>query len=102
MEMLPPAPSVVVDCPLADEEEEDDQSVTSTALGIESSATSFTAPRHVLLELDDEGDLQTIHDDVDGDARTTSSRFWGVRWDRRNRTRPWRTPTSSPDRRRRS
>ena len=57
--MLPPAPSVVVDSPLADEEEDDDQSVTSTALGIESSATSFTAPRHVLLELDDEGDLQT-------------------------------------------
>ena len=37
----------------------------------------------------------------DGDAlTTTSSRFWGVRWDRRNRTRPWRTPTSSPDQRR--
>ena len=32
------------------EHDDDDQSVTSTALGIESSATSFTAPRHVLLE----------------------------------------------------
>ena len=36
----------VVASPLADEEDDDDQSVTSTALGIESSATSFTAPRH--------------------------------------------------------
>ena len=43
--------------------DDDDQSVTSAAFGIESSATSFTehdgalhaaAPRHVLLELDDE------------------------------------------------
>ena len=42
MEMLPPAPSVVVDSPLADEEDADDQSVTSAAFGIESSATSFT------------------------------------------------------------
>ena len=49
--------------------DDDDQSVTSAALGIESSATSFTehsgalhaaAPRHVLLELDDEGDLRSI------------------------------------------
>ena len=47
--------------------DDDDQSVTSAAFGIESSATSFTAPRHVLLELDD-----------DGDALTTSSRFWGA------------------------
>ena len=49
--------------------DDDDQSVTSAALGIESSATSFTggitAPRHVLLELDDdEGDLQSL----DGDS----------------------------------
>jgi hypothetical protein len=105
MEMLAPAPSVVVDSPLADEEDDDDQSVTSTALGIESSATSFTggitAPRHVLLELDDdEGDLQSLDGDStiaydsgdgtvdyegDGDAPpTTSSRFWGVCWDRRS------------------
>ena len=43
--------------------DDDDQSVTSAALGIESSATSFTEhsgalhaalPRHVLLELDDD------------------------------------------------
>ena len=49
--MLAPAPSAVIDSPLADEEDDDDQSVTSTALGIESSATSFTggitALRHV-------------------------------------------------------
>ena len=38
----------------------------------------------MLLELDDEGDLQTIHDD-DGGARTTSSRFWGVSWDRKKK-----------------
>ena len=73
----------VVASPLADEEDDDDQSVTSTALGIESSATSFTAPRHVLLELDDEGDLQTIHDE--GGAGTTSSRFWGVTWNRKRK-----------------
>ena len=63
-------------------EEDDDQSVTSAAFGIESSATSFTAPRHVLLELDDEGDLQTI---LDGGARTATSRFWGVHWNRKSR-----------------
>ena len=98
METLPPAPSVVAS-PLADEEDVDDQSVTSTALGIESSATSFTehsgalhaaVPRHVLLELDDEKELrsidggttvaydpgaETIDYEGDGDA-LTSSRFW--------------------------
>ncbi len=67
--------------------DDDDQSVTSAAFGIESSATSFTAPRHVLLELDDEGDLQTIHDG-EGGAWATSSRFWGVHWDRQ--TKKWR------------
>ena len=53
--------------------DDDDQSVTSAALGIESSATSFTehsgalhaaAPRHVLLELDDEEDLRSINGDT--------------------------------------
>ena len=60
MEMLPPAiaiPSEGVD--------DDDQSVTSAALGIASSATSFSehsgashaaAPCHVLLALDDEAE----------------------------------------------
>ena len=75
MEMLPPAPC---------DDDDDDQSVTSAAFGIESSATSFTAPRHVLLELDDEGDLQTILD-ADGGARTATSRFWGVHWNRKSR-----------------
>jgi len=62
----------------------------------------MTAPRHVLLELDDDGDLQTVHEDNDDrsvssealcisssatsfsedGARTTSSRFWGVTWNR--------------------
>ena len=68
--------------PAPSENDEDDQSVTSAAFGIESSATSFTAPRHVLLELDDEGDLQTI---LDGGARTATSRFWGVHWNRKSR-----------------
>ena len=79
--------------------DDDDQSVTSAALGIESSATSFMAPRHVLLELDDEKELrsidggttvaydpgaETIDYEGDGDA-LTSSRFWGVTWDRRRK-----------------
>ena len=55
----------VVASPRTEEDDDDDQSVTSAAFGIESSSTSFTAPRHVLLELDDEGDLQTMHDDDD-------------------------------------
>ena len=57
----------------------------------------MTAPRHVLLELDDEGDLQTVDDDDDRSvssealcisssatsfsedgARTTSSRFYAA------------------------
>ena len=64
--------------------DDDDQSVTSAALGIESSATSFLAPRHVLLELDDEEDLRSI--DGDGGAlTTTSSRFWGVTWSRKSK-----------------
>ena len=46
----------VIAIPLAGEDDDDDQSVTSAAFGIESSATSFTAPRHVLLELDDDDD----------------------------------------------
>ena len=44
-------------------DDDDDRSVSSEALGISSSATSFTE---------------------DG-AGTTTSRFWGVRWDRRNK-----------------
>jgi len=48
----------------------------------------------VLLELDDEGDLQTIHDD-DGGARTTSSRFWGVTWNRRSKK--WRAQYTDAD-----
>lgn len=72
-----------------------------------------TAPRHVLLELDGEGDLQTVYGDDDDDdrslggatvaydsgdetapylgedgARTASSRFWGVSWDKRGKK--WR------------
>ena len=58
----------------------------------------MTAPQHILLELDDDGDLQTVHDDDDDrsvssealgisssatsfsedGAQTTTSRFWGV------------------------
>ena len=48
----------------------------------------------MLLELDDEGDLQTIHDD-DGGARTTSSRFWGVIWNRRSKK--WRAQYTDAD-----
>ena len=44
-------------------DDDDDRSVLSEALGISSSATSFTE---------------------DG-AGTTTSRFWGVTWDRRNK-----------------
>ena len=60
------------------------------------------APRHVLLVLDDEGDLHSVGEESegealgdarretpdrrdrsdDGGARTTSSRFWGVYWNR--------------------
>lgn len=72
-----------------------------------------TAPRHVLLELDGEGDLQTVYGDDDDDdrslggatvaydsgdetapylgedgARTASSRFWAVSWDKRGKK--WR------------
>ena len=63
------------------------------------------APRHVLLVLDDEGDLHSVGEESegealgdarretpdrrdrsdDGGARTTSSRFWGVYWDRVNK-----------------
>ena len=45
--------------------DDDDQSVTSAALGIESSATSFS---------------EAVVDA--GGARTTPSRFWGVYWHR--------------------
>ena len=68
----------------------------------------MTAPQHILLELDDDGDLQTVHDDDDDrslssdalgisssatsfsedGAGTTSSRFWGfwgVSWCRKNK-----------------
>ena len=56
----------VVASPLADEED-DDQSVTSAALGIESSATSFS---------------EAVVPDDAGGARAASSRFWGVHWNR--------------------
>ena len=63
----------------------------------------MTAPQHILLELDDDGDLQTVDDDdrsvssealgisssatsfSEHGARTTLSRFWGVTWDRRKK-----------------
>ena len=82
--------------------DDDDQSVTSAAFGIESSATSFSAPRHVLLELGDDDDDRSLNGDstiaydsgdetaaYDGDGEaadaltTASSRFWGVTWERR-------------------
>ena len=103
--------------------DDDEQSVTSATFGIESSATSFTehsgalhaaAPRHVLLELDDDGDLQTVDDDDDrsisskalgisssatsfseDNARTTSSRFWGVSWNRKDKK--WRAQYRDAD-----
>ena len=50
-------------------EEDDDQSVTSAAFGIESSATSFSEPV----------------ESEPGGARTTSSRFWGVSWHRESK-----------------
>ena len=102
------ATRVVAVPPTEEQEEDDDQSVTSAAFGIESSATSFTehsgalhamAPRHVLLELDDEEDLRSINGDTtvtydsddetapylgEGGARTGSSRFWGVTWHQEN------------------
>ncbi len=85
--------------PPTEEDDDDDQSVTSAAFGIESSATSFTAPRHVLLELDDDddrsldGDSTIAYDSGDetapylgeGGARSASSRFWGVTWDRQKK-----------------
>ena len=48
-------------------EDDDDRSISSAALGIESSATSFSE--------------DVVPDDAGG-ARTTSSRFWGVSWNR--------------------
>ena len=49
----------------------------------------MAAPRHVLLELDEQGDLHSVGDESeaeehsdDGVERTTSSRFWGVHWNR--------------------
>ena len=36
----------------------------------------MTAPRHVLLELDDDGDLQTVHED--NDDRSVSSEALGI------------------------
>ena len=49
----------------------------------------MAAPRHVLLELDEQGDLHSVGDESeaeehsdDGAERTTSSRFWGVHWNR--------------------
>ena len=50
-------------------EEDEDQSVTSAAFGIESSATSFSEPV----------------ESEPGGARTTSSRFWGVSWHRESK-----------------
>ena len=49
-------------------EDDDDQSISSAAFGIESSATSFSEP---------------VEDDSGG-ARTASSRFWGVSWNRQS------------------
>jgi hypothetical protein len=92
------------------EDDDDDQSVTSAAFGIESSATSFTAPRHVLLELDDEEDLRSLDGDTtiaydsgdetapylgEGGTRTTSSRFWGVSWHRQGKK--WKAQYSDAD-----
>ena len=48
-------------------EDDDDRSISSAAFGIESSATSFSE--------------DVVPDDAGG-ARTTSSRFWGVSWNR--------------------
>ena len=49
----------------------------------------MAAPRHFLLELDEQGDLHSVGDESeaeehsdDGAERTTSSRFWGVHWNR--------------------
>ena len=50
-------------------EDDDDRSISSDTFGIESSATSFSEP---------------VEDDSGG-ARTASSRFWGVSWDRRGK-----------------
>ena len=50
-------------------EDDDDQSISSAAFGIESSATSFSEPV----------------EDESGGARTASSRFWGVSWNRHNK-----------------
>ena len=44
-------------------EDDDDRSINSAAFGIESSATSFLAPRHVLLELDDDDDDRSLNGD---------------------------------------
>ena len=61
MEMLAPPPNVVVDSPLADEEDADDQSVTSAAFGIESSATSFKRDRRWMAQYTDaNGKSRTI------------------------------------------
>ena len=60
-------------------EEDDDQSVTSAAFGIESSATSFSEPV----------------EDESGGAPTASSRFWGVYWDRRDKK--WRAGYKDAD-----
>ena len=52
----------------------------------------MAAPRHVLLELDEQGDLHSVGEESDaeehsddGAERTTSSRFWGVHWNRPSR-----------------
>ena len=71
----------------------------------------MAAPRHVLLELDEQGDLHSVGEESDAEeprgdarretpdgpeapdrsddgARTIASRFWGVSWD--NQRRKWR------------
>jgi len=89
----------VIAVPLTDEEEDDDDDVDD--FGIESSPTSFSeiggplqAPRHVLLELDNQDDLRTV-DDGSGDARKTSSRFWGVSWNKRDKK--WKAQYNDAD-----
>ena len=58
-----------ITAPSVEVEDDDDRSISSAAFGIESSATSFSEP---------------VEDDSGG-ARTASSRFWGVYWNRQRK-----------------
>jgi len=86
--------------PVAAPDDDDDRSVasaSSAALGISSSATPFARPADDGVDSSDDGgdecwfeDGDSDGDDTppradDGGARTTSSRFWGVAWDRTNK-----------------